>query len=207
MSSPAATDAGRVIAGSARGIRLAAAGPGTRPLGDRLKQALFAILERDLHDRRVLDLFAGVGAGGIEALSRGAPGAVFVESDRVAAQTIRANLARCHLDGPMAVVEASDVGTWLGTDAPRAAAAEVTFGLVVVDPPYDRSDLLLATLERLGATTAGEFLDADAIVVAKSFWRDAPPPAIGLLASERTRRFGDTVLTIYRRMQKPATEA
>jgi len=202
----AAPNAGRVIAGSARGIRLDAAGPGTRPLGDRLKQALFAILEDELRDRRVLDLFAGTGAGGIEALSRGAPGAVFVEADDRAARTIRANLARCHLDGPSATVEASDVGSWLDRDAIRSAADEA-FGLVLVDPPYERSDLLLASLERLGATAAARFLDPDAIVVAKSFWRDAPPATCGLLASERTRRFGETVLTIYRRMSRPATEA
>lgn len=204
--SSAATDAGRVIAGSARGMRLAPAGPGTRPLGDRLKQALFAMLEREVAERRVLDLFAGVGSGGIEALSRGAPGVVFVESDRMAAQTIRVNLARCRLEGSTAIVEAADVGTWLGRGATRVAS-DGTFGLVLVDPPYQRSDLLLAALEQLGAETAAAFLDPDAIVVAKSFWRDAPPPAIGLLASERTRRFGDTVLTIYRRMSPPGTEA
>ena len=66
------TDAGRVIAGRARGIRLAGPGAGTRPMGDRVKQTLFAILEPDLPDARVLDLFAGSGAAGIEALSRGA---------------------------------------------------------------------------------------------------------------------------------------
>jgi hypothetical protein len=75
-------DAGRVIAGSAKGIRLAAPGPGTRPLSDRVKQTLFAILEPDLDGAAVLDLFAGSGAGGIEALSRGAASATFVEHDR-----------------------------------------------------------------------------------------------------------------------------
>ncbi len=66
------TDAGRVIAGRARGIRLAGPGPSTRPMGDRVKQTLFAILEPDLADARVYDLYAGSGAAGIEALSRGA---------------------------------------------------------------------------------------------------------------------------------------
>ena len=72
-------DAGRVIAGTARGIRLEAPGPGTRPLADRVKQTLFAILEPDLPGARVLDLFAGSGAAGIEALSRGAASVTFVE--------------------------------------------------------------------------------------------------------------------------------
>ena len=74
-----------MIAGSAKGIRLRAPGPGTRPLSDRVKQTLFAILEPELEGARVLDLFAGSGAGGIEALSRGAASATFVEHDSGAA--------------------------------------------------------------------------------------------------------------------------
>ena len=74
-------DAGRVIAGRARSIRLAAPGPATRPLGDRVKQTLFAILEPDLRGATVVDLFAGSGAAGIEALSRGAAQAILVERD------------------------------------------------------------------------------------------------------------------------------
>ena len=80
-------DAGRVIAGTARSIRLDAPGPGTRPLADRVKQTLFAILEPDLPRARFLDLFAGSGAAGIEALSRGAAHATFVERDQRAIGT------------------------------------------------------------------------------------------------------------------------
>ena len=75
-------DAGRVIAGTAKGVRLDAPGPGTRPLTDRVKETLFAILEPELEGAVVADLFAGSGAGGIEALSRGAARAVFVERAR-----------------------------------------------------------------------------------------------------------------------------
>src|SRR6185436_17213972 len=89
----AGTSAGRVIAGSARGIRLVGPGAGTRPLGDRVKQTLFAILEPVIRDRPFLDLFAGSGAAGIEALSRGASLAVFVETDRAAVRAIEQNLA------------------------------------------------------------------------------------------------------------------
>src|SRR5689334_22436243 len=91
-------DAGRVIAGSARGVRLAAPGPGTRPLTDRVKQTLFGILEPELEDAAVLDLFAGSGAGGIEALSRGAASAVFVDKDGSAARAIAENLRRTKLE-------------------------------------------------------------------------------------------------------------
>src|SRR6476660_4510873 len=97
-----AGDGGRVIAGTARGIRLAAPGPGTRPFGDRVKQTLFAILEPDLPGANVLDLFAGSGAAGLEALSRGAAHATFVERDKAAAAVIAANLARTHLAGAQA---------------------------------------------------------------------------------------------------------
>src|SRR6478672_13615880 len=92
-----AGDGGRVIAGTARSIRLDAPGPGTRPFGDRVKQTLFAILEPELPGARFLDLFAGSGAAGIEALSRGAAAATFVERDRTAIAVIHANLERTHL--------------------------------------------------------------------------------------------------------------
>src|SRR5881392_3674445 len=91
------SDAGRVIAGSAKGIRLRAPGPGTRPLADRVKQTLFAVLEPDLGEARFLDLFAGSGAAGIEALSRGAASATFVEKDARAATVIADNLRATQL--------------------------------------------------------------------------------------------------------------
>ena len=106
-------DAGRVIAGTARGIRLEAPGPGTRPLADRVKQTLFAILEPDLPGARVLDLFAGSGAAGIEALSRGAASATFVEHDAGAAKIISSNLARAGLAGPNAAIVCDDAARWL----------------------------------------------------------------------------------------------
>jgi 16S rRNA (guanine966-N2)-methyltransferase len=186
-------DAGRVIAGSARGARLRAPGTGTRPLADRVKQTLFAILEPDLPGARVLDLFAGSGAAGIEALSRGAASAVFVEKDAGAAAVIEANLRATSLAGPGAKVVRADAVTWLGRPAPPDAP----FDLVIVDPPYAETDLLTRTLEALGAANAP--LAPRARVVAKHFWRDRPPDRIGLLASERDRRFGETALTFYRR--------
>ena len=81
-------DAGRVIAGRAKGMRLRAPGEGTRPMGDRVKQTLFAILEPALRGATVVDLFAGSGSGGVEALSRGAAAAWFVEKDAGACREI-----------------------------------------------------------------------------------------------------------------------
>lgn len=184
-------DAGRVVSGSARGVRLLAPGAGTRPLTDRVKQTLFAVLDPVLADARVLDLFAGSGAGAIEALSRGAARAVLVEHDARAVGVIRANLERASLADRATVVRADVLG-WLRTGAVGAGA----FDLVLADPPYERPDLLEAVLDRLGAPDAP--LTTGAIVVAKHFWRDAPAATVGLLASARARRIGETALTFYR---------
>jgi 16S rRNA (guanine966-N2)-methyltransferase len=187
-------DAGRVIAGTARGIRLEAPGEGTRPLADRVKQTLFAILEPDLPGARVLDLFAGSGAAGIEALSRGAASATFVEHDAGATRVIAANLARTGLGGSNAVVVRADALRWLGQQADAGVAEP--FDVVIVDPPYERRELLQQTLD-----AADSLVAPGGRVVAKHFWRDAPPARIGLLASERDRRFGETALTFYRRQE------
>ena len=186
-------DAGRVIAGTARGTRLDAPGEATRPLGDRVKQTLFAILEPDLRDASVLDLFAGSGAAGIEALSRGAAHATFVERDRTAAAVIATNLGRTRLAGQRARIVRAEALGWL--TGPEAAAAG-TFDVVIVDPPYAATALMAAALEAVGPLLA-----PGARVVAKHFWREPPPAVIGLLASERERRFGETTLTFYRRAE------
>ena len=95
-------NAGRVIAGIARGRQLVSPGEGTRPIGDRVKQTLFAILEPTIRGLAFLDLFAGSGAAGIEALSRGASLAVFVERDPGAVAAIERNLATTGFAGPQA---------------------------------------------------------------------------------------------------------
>ena len=189
-------DAGRVIAGTARGIRLEAPGPATRPLADRLKQTLFAILEPDLGGARVLDLFAGSGAAGIEALSRGAAHATFVERDRGAAAVIATNVARTHLAGTRVRIVRADALGWLAGPDPAGLGP---FDIVIVDPPYAETGLLAAALVALDAL--GPNLATAARVVAKHFWRDPPPARVGLLASERERRFGETMLTFYRRQE------
>ena len=185
-------DAGRVIAGTARSIRLDAPGEGTRPFGDRVKQTLFAILEPDLRGATVLDLFAGSGSAGIEALSRVAAHATFVERDRRAIGVIRTNLERTRL-ADRATIASADAVAWLrdpvrGRDHPAS--------LAILDPPYDDPAALVAALEAVGPLLA-----PNGRVVAKHFWRDSPPARIGLLASERGRRFGETALTFYRRVE------
>lgn len=190
-------DAGRVIAGIAKGTRLLAPGEGTRPLSDRVKQALFGTLTSELADTwpvDVLDLFAGSGAAGIEALSRGAERAVFVEHDGGAARIIAENLKRARLTG--GTVVRRDVLTFLASGASDEADLR-QFGAVIVDPPYGEVDALHDALLRVGDPRL-RWLRDDAVVAAKHFWRDTPPARAGDLLSYRSRRFGETALTFYR---------
>ena len=174
----------RVIAGEHRGRRLRApSGPGTRPTADRVREAVFSIIG-PVEGMRVLDLYAGSGALGIEALSRGAASAVFVESARPALDAIRANLAAIGAEGEEVVV--GDALAWLRTRAPERA-----FDLVFCDPPYDAASRIAQPLgELLPRVTAPEGL-----IVTESAKRT--PLALDLpLADERT--YGDTRIALHR---------
>jgi 16S rRNA (guanine966-N2)-methyltransferase len=187
-------DAGRVVAGTARGIRLELPPEGTRPLTDRVKEALFAALEASgALGGPFLDLFAGSGAAGIEALSRGASSATFVEREGKVCHVIGENLRHAHVEENGHVVRA-DVVSYLSGGTPEA---RTPYRAAVVDPPY--GDVILErTLELLGDETRN-WLTADATVVAKHFWRDEPPEHAGSLTRTRQRRFGETMLSFYTR--------
>ena len=181
-----------MIAGSSRGIRLDAPPRGTRPLSDRVKQSLFAALDADgALDGDFLDLFAGSGAAGIEALSRGATSATFVERDRAAAKVIAANLERARLSGN---VVRSDVERFLAAGRPTGSAP---FRAALVDPPYD-AQLVGPTLALLGEASL-DWLEPGATVVTKHFWRDEPSESAGTLRRQRQKRFGETCLSFYTR--------
>ena len=193
-------DGGRVIAGTAAGLRLLAPGAVTRPFADRVKQTLFAVLEPAIRDRRFLDLYAGSGAAGIEALSRGASGAVFIERDAEAVRTIQANLETTRLAGPAAEVVRTETVRWLRERSvgggPKVAGD--AFGAILVDPPYDRPAELDAAIGAIATAGPDAILAAGGLLVAKHFWKASPPAGIGLLRSIRERRFGETMLTFYR---------
>jgi 16S rRNA (guanine(966)-N(2))-methyltransferase RsmD len=184
--------AGRVVAGSARGVALVAPGPGTRPLADRVKQAVFGALEPHLAGSAVLDLCAGSGAAGIEALSRDAARAVLVDRDRAAAAAIAENLRRAGVEERAVVLRREALGALRDL-----AAAGERFDIAVVDPPYADTGLRDAILARLGASDGP--LAPGATVVVTAHWRDLPAEAIGLLRSTRVRRFGETAIAFYRR--------
>jgi 16S rRNA (guanine966-N2)-methyltransferase len=186
-------DAGRVIGGTARGVRLVAPGDGTRPFGDRVKESLFGSLESDRAEPlggTMLDLYAGSGAAGIEALSRGAPGAVFVERDAGATRVITDNLRRAGLEGGR-VVRAEVLG-WLAGVGRTAGP----FRCVVADPPYADEDALPRSLALLGGPPS--LVEPGGLVVCKHHWRWVGPGSVGILTSERSKRFGETALTWYR---------
>jgi len=172
----------RVIAGIARGQPLVAPRDrGTRPITDRVKETLFAILGERVPDARVLDLYAGSGAIGIEALSRGAASATFVEQAHPALVALRTNLERTHL-AHLADVRPMDVERFLG------APVGGPWDLVFLDPPYEVRAIVapLRAVEPL--------LAPDAMVVVKHFWRTEVPEVAGL-QPVRQRRFGETMLS------------
>ena len=178
----------RVISGEFGGRRLEAPrGRGTRPTSDRVREALFMALE-PLAGMRVVDLYAGSGALGIEALSRGAVRADFVESDRTALVSLRANLETLRLDQrarvwPLALPRALD----------RIAAELSAADLVLADPPYGGEEAG-ALLRLLGAPGR---LAPRARVVVEHHAKDELPERAGGLALLKQRRYGETVVSTY----------
>ena len=178
----------RIVAGEARGRRLAVPPRGTRPTTDRVREALFNVLavRRDYDGLRVLDLYAGSGALGLEALSRGAVSVLFVDSDRRAAEVIGRNITAVGLPG--ATVRRGAVATVLAAGAPSP------MDLVLADPPYDvpaaEVEQILADLCRNG------WVDAGSIVVVE---RAASSPPLNWpdgWIGWPSRRYGDTRLDV-----------
>lgn len=181
----------RIIGGSAGGRRLATPrGAATRPTTDRVRESLFSILGGPPEGTRVLDLFAGSGALGLEALSRGADHTVFVDQAPAALEVLRANLRSLGF-GDRATVLRADALRAL----PRLERAGERFGWIFVDPPY-ASGLADAVLERLGT---GDLVAAEGVVAVEHDRRRSPAQRSGVLIRDDQRRYGDTVLSLYRR--------
>jgi 16S rRNA (guanine966-N2)-methyltransferase len=177
----------RVIAGALKGRRLISPRwPGLRPTSDRLRETLFDIVGARVTGATFLDLYAGSGAVGIEALSRGASHVMFVERDPRALVLIRENLARCGVAGGYAIIRA---------DAARLDSAHVAgrFDLVFVDPPYaegDQETILIAAGRRLGP---------GGLMVLEHARRRPAPSSAGPLACTRRVVAGDSALAFYAR--------
>lgn len=175
----------RIVRGSVGGrVLRAPAGADTRPTSEKVREAIFNILP-DVEGMSVLDLFAGSGALGIEALSRGAAHATFVDQAKPALAAVRANLAELGLEAHSTVL-AGDGVTHAGRHVPASP-----WQLVFIDPPY-RSDLAIRS------ATALAHLADDAVVVIEHDRRNPPPERIGSLLRTDERRYGDTMVSFYR---------
>jgi len=182
----------RIIAGSAKGRKLKMApGSGTRPIADRVKESLFNILGLDIEEAAVMDLFAGTGGVGIEALSRGAARAVFVESDRLAVKTIQDNLRTTGLAGRARVMR-SDVFIYLRND-PREGSG---FDYIHIAPPQYHG-LWADTLKALDARPA--WVNPDGVVVAQIHPREFAELSLQNLKLVDQRKYGSTLLIFYER--------
>ena len=177
----------RVITGSARGRRLKELeGLETRPTTGKGKEDLFSVIQFDIEGRRVLDLFAGTGQLGIEALSRGAESAVFIERRRDALQVIRENLEACGMTDKARVVNG---------DAMSYLKSGEKFDLIFLDPPY-ASGLLEQALEEI---VRFDICRRHGIIVAESAADKTLPPLAGPYALYREYRYGKIKLTVYHR--------
>lgn len=178
----------RIISGSARGRKLREPqGMDTRPTTDKVKESLFNIIQFELEGRRVLDLYAGTGQLGLEALSRGAEHCTFVDQRREAATLVRENIQLCRFEAQARVVQEEALSF--------LALCREKFDVVFLDPPY-HSGLLEKSLERL---TQFDILREHGIIVCESGTDWTVPPLPSPYEAGREYRYGQIKLTICRR--------
>jgi 16S rRNA (guanine966-N2)-methyltransferase len=179
----------RISGGEARGTKLKVP-RGARPASERVRQAIFTSMGESVRGARVLDLYCGSGAYGLEALSRGAASATFVDHDERAVEACRSNAKAAGLEG-VSRIRRVPVDRYVR----RQAAADGPFDLVFVDPPYDEAgppDRLIGALE--GALAEG------GRVVLEARWNPADVPAPSGFLVEADRRYGDTRVLTFRRL-------
>jgi 16S rRNA (guanine966-N2)-methyltransferase len=193
----------RVIAGERRGFQLKGpAGKFTRPMADRVREALFSMLASlGVEPVRVLDLYAGTGGIGIEALSRGAEAADFVERNAAAAAVVRANVAHTRYADVTRVYQ-EPVSSFLAR-AERNQTEIAPFDLIFMDPPYADPELV-ATLERVGCSP---LVQSGATLVIGHSPRVTLPQQAGRLQRVRERCYGDSCFSIYLHVDSQELEA
>lgn len=188
----------RVIAGSHKGRRLLS--PSThdvRPTSGRVKEALFSILGSQISGATILDLFAGTGAIGIEALSRGAAHVWFVESHAASLQILKANLHQCRLSQNTTIYP-GESGAFLR----HASHNGLVFDIVFADPPY-REDSTSTLLPLLGQSA---MIGPHTVVILEHPTKRQIPPHVGLLSQVRQYRYGDTSLSLFRLADEMASQ-
>lgn len=184
----------RIIAGRFRGRTLAApTSAAVRPTADRVREAVYSILGERVVGSRVLDLFAGTGAMGLEALSRGAARAVFVDHHRSSVALIRANLERCGIRPPEGEILAMSAAAAVS----RLASQNCQFDLIFMDPPYGKG-WINKTLEILDPVAA-----TGALVIAEHHEQDAIADFLPPWKAEDQRRYGTVSVTFFQRLSAP----
>jgi 16S rRNA (guanine966-N2)-methyltransferase len=188
----------RVIAGSAGGLRLAAPKRGVRPTMDRVKAAIFSSLGDTVIGARVLDLFAGSGALGIEALSRGAASVLFVEGDRQSIAAIKENLAKVNLTGR---IRQENVFDFL-----RRSAGTENFQIIFADPPYEQTKSGERYTEKLLSNEVlPQLLDSDGVFVLEKRPSELIP-ATNLWDVVRARKYGATEVLFLSAIHAPKSQ-
>jgi len=181
----------RIIGGSAGGRRLRApSGPQTRPTSDRVREALFSILGPPPQSARALDLFAGSGGLGLEALSRGVSAAVFIDQNNAALQALRQNIAELGFGGSTEVHKGDAL-----RQLKRLLQGGQEFHWIFIDPPY-ASPLAAQCLEQLGTKP---ILSTGGQIIVEHDRRSAPDEEFGCLVKTDSRRYGDTCVSFYER--------
>ena len=184
----------RIIGGSASGRTLKApAGAQTRPTSDRVREALFSILGTPPDDAQILDLFAGSGGLGLEALSRGAQKVVFVDQNNAALQALRQNIETLGF-GSSTEVHRADAPQQLK----RLLTGPLRFHWIFIDPPY-ASSLASECLQILSGAT---LLTSEGLIVVEHDRRSPPDEVYASLIRSDTRRYGDTSLSFYERISE-----
>lgn len=181
----------RVITGTARGMQLSTLeGSDVRPTTDKVKESLFNIIQWDIEGRRVLDLFAGSGQLGIEALSRGAEHATFVDRSPKAAAVVEKNLAHTKL-APLATVRREEAKSFL-------LQTRETFDIAFLDPPYGKG-----IIEEVLPVLVGHMSD-HGIIVCETSREETLPETVGTFFAAKTYRYGKIQLTLYRHKEEEA---
>ncbi|MBQ8763928.1 MAG: 16S rRNA (guanine(966)-N(2))-methyltransferase RsmD [Clostridia bacterium] len=177
----------RVITGSARGMTLKTLeGDNVRPTTDKVKEAVFSAIQFEIEGRRILDLFAGSGQLGIEAISRGAESAVFVDSDKNAVKIIKENLAKTKLDSAASVAQTDSIAFLTMTDK--------IFDVAFLDPPYGNG-LLQKALAKIGSHIA-----EGGIVICEHPFGEELEEEIGGLVKQKEYKYSKVAVTIYRKV-------
>ena len=184
----------RIITGSAKGLKLKTPkGLAVRPTGDRVKESVFNILADRVIDATVADFFAGTGNLGIEALSRGASGAVFVDNSQASVSLLRANVALARLVD-RAEIHKADVSAAIS----RLAQAGRRFDLIFCDPPYNRG-YVAAVLQQIAAR---DLLSPDGLIIIEHSQHEMIPDDLSSLHIVRSQRYGETMVSFLTRSRE-----